>query len=121
MTKLDSQQIEIEVNGVTVSGSIGKVVGVLQAMNLGDKIPQNLYYSSSKNTYVKFEDMNTVHLWNAFLKHYDAYVTQLRAEVRDGVKSAPEALYELSVYPSGQADESLINGLAGELLSRRAE
>lgn len=64
-------------NGMTIEGTPEQISTTLSALGYAQLVPENYYFSESKQEYLKIEEMNTGHLKNAILKIAREWVEHL--------------------------------------------
>jgi hypothetical protein len=65
-------------NGMTIEGTPEQVSMALRALGYEKLIPEDYYFSESKQEYLKITEMNTAHLKNAILKYAMKWLEELR-------------------------------------------
>lgn len=100
-------------NSLVVEGTPSQVEEVARKFgySLTSVRDGNYYYSESKREWIRIADMNTLHIRNALLKIYGAWVEEQR------LCKDPQELYRKIV--NGPSDPTLVKLLAE--LSRRDE
>jgi hypothetical protein len=65
-------------NGMSIEGTPDQISMTLKALGYEQLMPENYYFSESKDEYLKITEMNTNHLKNAILKYASAWLEGLR-------------------------------------------
>lgn len=78
--------MKLTVNGHEIEGTATELSDLLKLLETTG--PDNLYYSESRNTFVKISDMNGIHARNALLKIYRDWAASLSALDNTGLFNA---------------------------------
>lgn len=85
--------------------------------------PTEFYFSESKDAWERIADMNSVHIFNALMKRYDAWIADLRGKVeRSTYRATPTAAYRPDYIGAEIKNGPLDVGMAAllaELLKRK--